>query len=246
MPEPALRAAVGVTAAPGRARVRLSAAVGATLVPRLLGRTENSARVALVAGGAMILGGDTISLDIHVGAGCLLELSEVGGTVVYNADGVESWWTTRIVLDAGARLVWRGLETVISDGADLHRRTDVTMAESARAVIREVTVFGRSGERGGRLLLESAVTCGDTPLLVESLDVRGDHPQPGVLGGHRVMESILLAGAGDSAPSDIDTSDVMDLAGPGALARHLGEHLHESPLDPTWDRWTRTLMEDNT
>ncbi|WP_353107967.1 urease accessory protein UreD [Gordonia sp. (in: high G+C Gram-positive bacteria)] len=246
MPEPVLRATVGVTAAPGRARVALSAAVGATLVPRLLHRTENSARVALVAGGAMILGGDTISLDIHVGAGCLLELSEVGGTVVYNADGVESWWTTRIVLDDGARLVWRGLETVISDGADLHRRTDITMAESARAVIREVTVFGRSGERGGRLLLESAVTSGDTPLLVESLDVRGDRPQPGVLGRHRVMESILLAGIRDSRSPDVDASDVMDLAGPGALARHLGEHLHESPLDPTWDRWTRTLMEDIT
>ncbi|GAA4641558.1 urease accessory protein UreD [Gordonia humi] len=237
-----MTARIAVDAAPGRARVDLSAAAGTTVVPRLLARTATSAHIALVAGGALLLGGDTIGLDVRVGAGCLLELTEVGGTVAYDADGASSTWWTRIIVDEGGTFVWRGLETVVADGACLHRRTDVRLAAGARALIREVSVLGRSGEAGGRLVQQTSASIGDVPLLVESVDVRGDRPTPGVLGPHRVLESILLAGVRGGDGSD---EHVMDLAGPGSLARHLGDAVHESPLGPIWSSWRdRTVGED--
>lgn len=213
----------------------MSAAAGATFVPRLLERTAATARVALVAGGAMILGGDRIGLDVRVGPGCGLELVEVGGTVAYDADGRSSSWITDVTLDDGAWLVWRGLETVIADGADLHRCTRLTLAAGARAAVRDVVVLGRSGERGGRVHLETVVDVDGRPLLVESVDATGDHREPGVLGDHRVMESILIAGA---RPDDVSEPHTMALAGPGALARTLGSAVHDSPLEDTWNAWT--------
>lgn len=227
-------ARVAVDAAPGRARVDLSAGAGTTLVPRLVDRTWASARVALVAGGALVLGGDEIGLNVRVGAGCILELSEVGGTVAYDADGASSQWWTRVVVEPGATLIWHGLETIVADGANLHRRTDIVLAADARALVRDVCVLGRSGERGGHLRVETTVTADRTPLLVESVDVHGDRPTPGVLSEHRVLESILLAGV---RPAHDPEEHTMTLAGPGALARYLGAAAHESPLRPTWTRW---------
>ncbi|WOC13082.1 urease accessory protein UreD [Gordonia sp. MP11Mi] len=231
-------ARLAVDAAPGRARVDLSAGAGTTLVPRLIGRTSSTVRVALVAGGALVLGGDTIGLDVRVGAGCTLDLTEVGGTVAYDADGEASFWRTSVVVEAGATLIWRGLETVVADGANLRRRTTITLADGARALVREVCVLGRSGERGGRLLVETEVSIDGTPLLVESVDVRGDQPMPGVLGPHRVFESMLLAGVRPGGVPDVHS---MQLAGRGALARYLGASVHESPLEPTWNTWRGLL-----
>lgn len=230
-------ARISLRAAPDRARVELSSGSG-ELIPRLLDRTPSSARVALVAGRALVLGGDAVRLHISVGEGCRLELVEVGGTVAYDADGRASSWHTVIGLGPGSTLIWRGLETVISDGANLHRRTDISMADDARALIREVAVLGRHGERGGRLLLETSVTIGDTPLLVESLDVRGDRPQPGILSEHRVLESILIAGIRPESQTETHT---MELAGPGALARAMGSAVHEVPLEETWNSWRTQL-----
>ncbi|MCF8608209.1 urease accessory protein UreD [Gordonia sp. HY442] len=236
-----ITARIAVDAAPGRARVDLSTGAGTTLVPRLLGRTASSARVALVAGGAMLLGGDAIGLDIRVGTGCTLDLTEVGGTVAYDADGEASHWATRVIVESGATLIWRGLETVVADGANLHRRTEIVLADHARALVRDVCVLGRSGERGGRLCVETTVTVDDVPLLVESIDVHGDRPMPGVLGPNRVIESIVLAGI---RPGDPD-AHTMETAGPGALARYLGHSVHESPLAHTWDTWRRLMEGDD-
>lgn len=230
-------ARIGVRAATGRASIDLSSGSG-ELIPRLLSRTPCGARVALVAGRALVLGGDTVSLQIEVGAGCTLELVEVGGTVAYDADGQGSSWGTTVSLGPGSTLIWRGLETVISDGANLHRRTDIRMANDARALIREVMVLGRSGERGGQLLLETSVTFGESPLLVESLDVRGDRPQPGILSDHRVLESVLIAGID---PDLTDEKHTMELAGPGALARSLGSAAHGLSLEETWNSWHTQL-----
>ena len=50
-----------------RAGVVMSSGAGTVLVPRLLDRTRDTARIALVPGGAMVLGGDHLSVRVEVG-----------------------------------------------------------------------------------------------------------------------------------------------------------------------------------
>lgn len=66
-----------------RPKVRLSPGL---LQPRLVSRRAGGhAHVALVAGGAVLLGGDTVSIEVRVGTGCTLVVEDVGGTVAYPA-----------------------------------------------------------------------------------------------------------------------------------------------------------------
>ncbi|MFT3661330.1 MAG: urease accessory protein UreD [Gordonia sp. (in: high G+C Gram-positive bacteria)] len=223
---------IGVEARSPVARVTATSGSGTVLIPRLVTRTERSAQVALVAGGAMLLGGDRLRVRISVGAGCTLELTEVGGMVAYDADGAPSSWSVEAVLEPGATLIWMGLETVVSGGANLTRSSRLSLADGACALIRETTVLGRTGETGGRARLVSDVTCAGTPLLVEDFDVRGDRPVPGVCDDHRVVDTVLMAGRRPS-----DTAGAMRLDGPGALARYLGRETHPSPIPEIWARW---------
>ncbi|WP_454165073.1 urease accessory protein UreD [Gordonia iterans] len=220
-----------------RARVTMSSGAGTVLVPRLIGRTAFSAQVALVSGGAMLLGGDRLDVRISVGAGCTLELTEVGGTVAYDADGAPSFWTVDAELGPGASLVWSGLETVVSGGADLTRSLRLRLAAEACALIRETTVLGRSGERGGRARLVSDVAYDGVPLLVEDFDVRGDHPVPGVCDDNRVVDTVLMAGRRPADPGG-----ALALDGPGALARYLGHETHRSPMPLVWSRWCAEIL----
>ncbi|RAG63391.1 urease accessory protein, partial [Burkholderia multivorans] len=49
--------------------------------PRLITRSAGGrAHVAIVAGGAALLGGDAVSIRIRVGPGCSLLIEDIGGT----------------------------------------------------------------------------------------------------------------------------------------------------------------------
>lgn len=215
----------------GDPRARVDLAVGA-LAPRLVSRDASRAHVALAAAGMILLGGDHVHVEVVVGAGCLLELEDVGGTIAYRADGRPSAWTMAVRVEEGATLLWRGLPFVVTDGAEVERRTTIDLAAGATAVIRETLVLGRHGESGGRL--RSAFTARDAegPLLVEQLDLDGLAPEPGVLGEHRVLDAVIALGF---EPSTVPGDLVLEH--PGAIARHLGAETHTSRLDRVWEDW---------
>lgn len=225
---------ITVDAGGSRARVTLDAG---TIVPRLIERGPRSARIALVAGGAVLLGGDRIDIVIAVAAGCTLDLDDIGGTVAYGADGVASFWTVDVTVGAGARLRWAGLPLIVSDGADVHRSTRIRLGRDAVAMVRESVVLGRSGERGGRLHLSTSIADDDGPLLEEALDADGAHPVPGVLGAHRVLDTIIRVG---DRPDPVSAAGVafMALDEPGGMARYLGAAAHTSPLGTVWNAWS--------
>lgn len=225
---------IAIAASEPRALVTL---VGATIVPRLVERDARSAHVALVAGGALLLGGDRVDIAIAVGDGCTLDLEDVGGTVAYSADGVACFWDVEIDVGAGARLTWNGLPLIVAEGANVHRNLRMRLGAGASALVRESIVLGRSGERGGRLRLHTSVRDGDGPVVEEALDADGAHPVPGVLGAHRVLDTILCAGD-RPPPVRVDGVTVMALEAPGATARYLGDHAHSSPLAAVWRDWS--------
>ncbi|QJW35839.1 urease accessory protein UreD [Cellulosimicrobium protaetiae] len=165
-------------------RVRCDLRPGA-LSPRVLSTGRRTARVALVATRALLLGGDHVRIEVHVGEGVELELVEVSGTVAYAGRGRSASWDVEVRVDAGALLVWDALPFVVADGADVERTTRVSLADGGTqgdrgvALLRETLVLGRTGEVGGRLRSRTRV------------DLSGP-VAPRILGG--------VGGTGESAP----------------------------------------------
>ena len=217
------------------------------LAPRLLGTSPGVARVALVATTATLLGGDVMDLRIHVGAGQRLELEDVAATIAYDGRGRGARWSVDIVVESGATLVWHGEPLVIADGADVARSLHLDVARGGRLLMRDVVVLGRHGERGGSLRCRTSIWHDAVPLLIEDLDL-ASHPggareDPGVIGHHRVAETITCIAEPVPRPGAIegDATALMQLAGPGLLARRLGATTHGSPLDATWTHLSRAV-----
>jgi urease accessory protein len=226
----------------------------------VLSADDAGARVALVATGALLLGGDHVMIDVHVGAGARLEVVETAGTVAFDAGGTESSWSVRVTLGPGARVVWESLPFVVADGADVTRTTDVTLGEGARALLRETLVLGRTGERGGPVRTRTRATAAGAALLAEALDLLpAARTMPGIIGQARVLDTVLALGwrpgggaaahgpgqgARQEAPHRPGQGAVhrLELEGPGAIARRLDAAAHTSArLDSVWRSWRAEL-----
>lgn len=231
----------------GRHQVRTRA--GLLRAQRLHSPTDR-ARVALVGQTALLLGGDLVGLDIEVGGGAMLELSDVAGTVAYHGRGRPASWHTTIRLGLGARLTYAGEPLILSDGSDVTRTLTVDLAEGATARLRETLVFGRVGEVGGRLDATTLLRREGVEFCRERLVLDADaRSRPGVLAGVRVVDSVLRLGdpspiyreggtgpaaasvegpTSCSARSDLVTYRLLE---PGStITRHLGTSLALSPL----------------
>ncbi|WP_165362775.1 urease accessory protein UreD [Promicromonospora panici] len=219
------------------------------LAARIVSRDGAHAEVALVAGGAMLLGGDHVVVAVRVEAGCALTLTDVGGTVAYDGDGQDCRWDADVRLGDGAALFWAGLPFVVATGADVRRTTTARLGARARLTLRETVVLGRSGERGGRIVLRTDIGDDVGPILVEELTAAGDHPVPGVLGDHPVIDTLaVVQGTGAGSPGEHAPTTAEAEAAPhlrdaitlrldrgGTLTRWLGSATHLSPIDPDHD-----------
>ncbi|WP_265522537.1 urease accessory protein UreD [Oerskovia flava] len=231
----------------GRVRCTLEPAA---LSPRVLRTGQASAQVALIATRALLLGGDDVRLEVRVGAGTVLELVEISGTVAYHGRGRAASWTVDVHVEAGGRLVWDALPFVVAEGADVERRTHVHLEPGAVALLRETLVLGRTGESGGRLRTTTRADLqvehtgppagpgapSTHELFVEDLDLGAQRSLPGILGTGRVLDTVLLLGA-RPAPDEAPGPLRLDLAGPGALARHLGPSTHDARTQGVFARW---------
>lgn len=229
------RIRVSADPAGGRCRVR-TAMTGsdpstALVRPMVLQHDSRAARVSLVPEGALLLAGDAIEVDITVDAGARLDLVEPGGTVAFDMRGGRACWDVRVRLGRDAVLTWAGEPFVVSAGADVSRRLDLELAAGAGVAMRETLVLGRYGEQPGRLRQYTSVTVERTPVLVEELPLDAASA-PGLLGGQRVLSSVLLLGRmlapAPTAPERYD----LDVG--GHLWRRLGVHAHETALPDAW------------
>ena len=224
---------LAVTADPSgrRSRVRLGTSAPPTaplLRPWLHTADDRGARVSLVPEGALLLAGDHVRVEVVVGPGAWLEVVEPSGTVAYpSPTPTVADWEVDVVLGAGASLRWLGRPFVVAEGACVRRSTRVRLGEGSRLVLRETLVLGRSGEGPGTLRSELRVDAADRPLLAEDLDL-GPSAPPVLLGGARVLDSVLLVGA--PAPGTA-LEHRLDLDAGGHLWRSLGPHVHSSGLD---------------
>jgi urease accessory protein len=183
---------------PGRQQLRWSQAWPVVL------RATGPDRVHLVHGAGGPLGGDEFSLDIAVGAGAALRMRSAASTLVQPAavrpgerDPGPARWTVTAVVGAGGLLDWAPEPTVVCTGAAIRSRLHVRVAAGAGAVLREVAVLGRHGERGGRYRGELLVEVDGEPLLAHSTALDGLDDVlagPGGTAGARAVGTLVVAG----------------------------------------------------
>jgi len=222
-----------------RVRVEYGAAGGPdwpVIRPVLLSSDARGAYVSLVPEGALLLADDVVSLRIDVGAGAVLHLVEPAGTVAYDMRGGCASWDVTVNLGPHSCLAWHGEPFVASAGSQTVWTTRVSVGQGARFALRETLVLGRHGEEPGRVRHEVHVRHSDgRPILADGIDLapRGTGI---VLGGRRVMGTVLLVGA------DLDwvgrgevPGTRFDLEAGAALVRTLADEAHQATDLPTWD-----------
>lgn len=198
--------------------------------PMLLSSDDRGARVSLVPEGALLLAGDAVRVEVVVGPGAGLELVEPAGTVAYAMAGSSASWDVSIRLGAAASLVWAGEPFVVAEGAQVDRRTSVSLAWDSTLVLREVLVLGRHGERPGRIRQAfEAVGPNGVPVVVDSLSM-GPDDGPLLLGA-RAMGTVTSLGV--RLPDGLPGTR-LELEAEGTLLRHLCDEAHLAVPPDVW------------
>ena len=201
--------------------------------PPVVLRQTGPNRVHLVQAAGGPLGGDELALAVHLGAGTCLQVRSAGATVVQpSSPAAAAQWTVAADLADGAVLDWRPEPMVVCDGAELGSSMTVALQRGARAMLREVVVLGRVGQRGGRFDGELTVEREGVPLLAHTLLLDGADPVltgPAGTGGARVVGMLTVVGEGiDGPPQDAGEQPGLRWAcsaldGPGRLMVALGD-----------------------
>lgn len=169
-----------------------------------VGGPESEAVILNTAGG--IAGGDDFSVAIEAGAGAALAVTTAAAEKVYRAADTAARVAVRLSVAGGAQLRWLPQETILFDGAQLHRSIEADVAEGGSLVLAESTVFGRAAmdetvrqgglvdrwriRRGGRLVFA------DTFRVQEEVATLLARPAAG--GGAAALATIVLV-PGDDA-----------------------------------------------
>ena len=196
-------ASLAVRAAGGRTRLadlRQSGCAKLRL-PRTF--ADHVEAVAINTSGGLT-GDDELTWAAQAGNGAALSLSTQACERVYRSAG--GCARVRTVLSAGedARLAWLPQETILFDGAALDRELQVDLHPTARVLLLEPFVFGRTamGETVRRLHLRERWTVHRDGRLehAEALDLDGDAQaaldSPHVGNGARAMATLVLLAPG--------------------------------------------------
>lgn len=208
------------------------------LQPRLLARRGNRVRVALIATGATLLGGDEVAVDLHVSNGLTLELVDVAATVAYHGRGAAAFWENRIRVDDGSALVWAAEPLIVADGAQVNRRTEVNVADGGRLLLRDTLALGRTAAVTGALVCSTRMHLAGRPALAEDLQLDATSiTHPGITGGHRVVDTLTALGFVPDQPDPAPAATIMRLTEPGLMARRLVNDAHDSDIAPLARHW---------
>ncbi|MEU5212820.1 urease accessory protein UreD [Streptomyces sp. NPDC020742] len=208
------------------------------LALRRLGGGGGPARVCVVGAMSAPLGGDRLAIEVTAEAGSAVHLTTAAATVALPGRNAEpATYDVRLTVGEGARLDWLPEPLISAAGSDLRMTTTVDLAPTARLVLREEQVLGRSGEEAGALRSRLTVRRAGRTLLDQETAYGPGVPgwdTSAVLGGHRALGQLLVVGPESGAePADVallgaaadGAADggagqgvLAPLAGPGALA----------------------------
>nr|WP_167505618.1 urease accessory protein UreD [Streptomyces malaysiensis] len=214
----------------GRGGIALPVLVGDG--PLALRRTrsvvDGEARVTVVGAMSAPLGGDRIALEVTAGPGARLRIGSAAATIALPGwSAAPAHYEIRLTVADGATLRWLPEPLISAHGSDLRMTTRVELAPTARLVLREEQILGRTGESPGHLTTRLTVHRAGRPLLDQELAYGPGAPGwdgGAVLGGHRAVGQLLVVDPSrDSGPVAGprllgETAVLTPLTGPAALA----------------------------
>jgi urease accessory protein len=128
------------------------------------------------AGG--VAGGDRFDIEIAAGEGSRLAVTTAAAEKVYRAAGPPSQLNIALKLAPRSHLAWLPQETILFDRAQVSRRIDIDLAESASLLLCEIVVFGRAamGERmlSGQFVDRWRMRRGGRLVFAETIRLDGD------------------------------------------------------------------------
>jgi urease accessory protein len=162
-------------------------------------RSAEICEAVLVNTGGGMAGGDRARIDLALAPGARVIATTQSAEEIYRAEGAGAEVAVRLVVEAGAALVWAPQETLLFDRARLSRRLEADVAADASLLVAEASVFGRlaHGEtridaafrddwrirREGRLIFAEAVRLENAAATLD---------RPAVGRGARAIATLLL------------------------------------------------------
>jgi urease accessory protein len=89
-----------------------------------------------------LVGGDTLDIRVTVGCGAHGLVTTPGATRFYRSSGEPALQQTRLSLQAGARLEWLPLETILYSGCKAANHLSFDLAEGAELIGWDITALG--------------------------------------------------------------------------------------------------------
>ncbi|MBA0052972.1 urease accessory protein UreD [Streptomyces sp. AJS327] len=198
---------------------------------RRLRSRGDEARVCVVGAMSAPLGGDRLCVEATARRGAALHVTSAAATLALRGPTSEhATYDIRLTAEDDSELHWLPEPLICAAGSDLRQSWTVDLAPTARLLLREEQVLGRTGEPTGHVTTRLTVRRGSHTLLDQSADYGPGAPGwdgPAVLDGHRAVGQLLavdpvyerypanvrLLGGGP----DEGHAAVTPLAGPGVL-----------------------------
>jgi urease accessory protein len=175
-----------------------------------------------------LVGGDTLDIHVHVAEGAHGLLTTPGATRFYRSEGGQALQSTKLTLDAKARLEWLPLEALCYSGCRAENRLVMDLAAGSELIGWDVTALGLPNanlpfERGEFLqhielqnqwLERGMIAAADERLLTSPLG----------LAGHKCMASIFFVAGSAIARSRKEAllEATRNMASQHALAATIG------------------------
>ncbi|MGV9777276.1 urease accessory protein UreD [Streptosporangium sp. NPDC003464] len=200
---PAERAVPGVHAT---ARIRAARAGGTTVLPVLAGDGPfdlrrghahgDRARVCILGVMSAPLGGDRLRIEAAADHGAHLHITTAAATIALRGPTTEhATYDVHLRVAEHASLHWLPQPLISAARSNLRQSCTIDLAPTARLLLREEVVLGRSGEPPGRLSTRLTVHRAARPLLEQQTMFGPGAPGwdgPAVLAGHRAVGQILI------------------------------------------------------
>ena len=142
-----------------------------------------SLEAAVVTTSGGLVGGDRIALEITAAPNTTALVGTQAAEKIYRSSGAKTDISVTITAQEDTWLEWLPQETILFDGAKLHRRISLNAAPCARILAGEILVLGRvgSGERFSSGFLRDAWEIRQSGRLIWADALCLDNDIPGVL-----------------------------------------------------------------
>ena len=114
---------------------------GRVLFPSVPGHSYAEAVITNIAGG--MVSGDQFDQNFELDSGADVTLTSQSAEKIYRSHGAPCRMTSELTVGPMGCLEWMPQETILFEGAQLHRSTRFNLHENASLLAGEMTVFGR-------------------------------------------------------------------------------------------------------